>query len=120
MFIASLAVVEEADKIRVVHDGSNKVLVNHRIRPKDQQRSPGAGELRTLLREKRAGGKVLWALVGDVAKAHRRTKIREEDWAFFGMQGRGGPHVGEMRGHLQGRIGGVLLGPRLRSVHCEA
>ena len=33
--IAALGVVEELDKIRVVHDGSHKVHVNHRIRVKD-------------------------------------------------------------------------------------
>ena len=53
LYIAALAVVVEPGKIRVVHDGSNIVLVNHRIRPRDQLRSPGAGELRTILRESR-------------------------------------------------------------------
>ena len=49
-----LAVVQEAWKIRVVHDGSNGVHVNHRIRPRDQARSPGAGDLRTIVRSKAA------------------------------------------------------------------
>ena len=50
LFVAALAVVVEPNKLRVVHDGSHVVQVNNRIRPRDQIRSPGAGELRTRLR----------------------------------------------------------------------
>lgn len=82
LHIAALAVIDEGDKVRVIHDGSNHVMVNNRIRPRDQLRSPGAGELRALLREKRETGRPLWALAGDVAKAHRRVKIREADWGY--------------------------------------
>ena len=82
LFIASLAVVQEPGKIRVVHDGSNGVHVNHRIRPRDQVRYPGAGELRTILRSKAAANKKLFVVAGDVSKAHRRVKIREEDWGY--------------------------------------
>ena len=64
LYIAALAVVEEPGKIRVVHDGSNTVLVNHRIRPPDQLWSPGAGELRTLLRESRRCDRKLFCLTG--------------------------------------------------------
>ena len=46
--IAALAVVVESEKIRVVHDGTNKVHVNNCIRVKDQVRSPTAGEFRSL------------------------------------------------------------------------
>ena len=62
LHVAALGVVEEKTKIRVIHDGSNGINVNHRIRPKDQQRAPGAGELRTLLQEYRGRGLVLWSL----------------------------------------------------------
>ena len=82
LFVAALGVVEEPGKIRVVHDGSNAVHVNHRIRPKDQTRSPGAGELRRLLREKSSGQAKLFSLAGDVSKAHRRIKVRPQDWGF--------------------------------------
>ena len=43
LFIASLAVVQELGKVRVVHDGSNGVHVNHRIRPRDQGPVPRGG-----------------------------------------------------------------------------
>ena len=80
--VAALGVVVEKDKIRVVHDGSNRVEVNNHIRPRDQQRCPGAGELRTLLTERRTLGLRGFAVVGDVSKAHRRIPVRQEDWGF--------------------------------------
>ena len=80
--VAALGVVAEKAKIRVVHDGSHHVEVNHAIRPRDQQRCPGAGELRTLLRERRLSGLRGFAVVGDVSKAHRRIPVRPSDWGF--------------------------------------
>jgi hypothetical protein len=77
-----LAVVQALGKIRVVHDGSNGVHVNHRIQPRDQVRHPGAGELSTILRSKATANKKLFVVAGDVSKAHRRIKIREEDWGY--------------------------------------
>ena len=82
LFVAGLAVVQEPGKIRVVHDGSNGIHVNHRVRPRDQLRSPGAGELRCILREKAVIGRKLFAIAGDISKAHRRVKVREADWGY--------------------------------------
>ena len=82
LVIASLGVVKEPSKIRVVHDGSNKVHVNHRIRVRDQLRCPGAGELKTIVRETKMEGSRLFAVLGDVSKAHRRIKIRPADWGY--------------------------------------
>ena len=84
LHVAGLAVVEEKEKIRVVHDGTHGVKVNTRIRVRDQTRTPSAGELRTLMRERHAstGGRRHFLLVGDVAKAHRRVKVRKEDWGW--------------------------------------
>ena len=53
LHVASLAVVAEKDKIRVVHDASSGVHVNNRIKVRDQLRCPGAGEMKYLMRERR-------------------------------------------------------------------
>ena len=50
--IAALAVVVEPEKIQVVHDGTNKIHINNCIRVRDRVRSPTAGELRALMRDK--------------------------------------------------------------------
>jgi len=68
LFVTSLAVMQEPGKTRVVHDGSNGVHVNNRVRPRDQARFPGAGELRAVLRAKAAMGRKLFAIAGDVSK----------------------------------------------------
>ena len=84
--IAALGVVEEKDKIRLVHDGSNKVHVNHRIRVRDQLRCPGAGDIRTILKERVSTGANSFGILGDVSKAHRRIKVREQDWGYQACQ----------------------------------
>ena len=73
---------EGGAKIRVIHDATHEARVNHRIRPLDQLRSPGAGELRTLLRELRKAGQSGFAICGDIALAHRRVKVRVQDHGY--------------------------------------
>jgi hypothetical protein len=84
--IAALGVVEEKGKIRVVHDASHKVHVNHRIKVRDQIRCPGAGDIRTILRERVSAGVKSFGVMGDVSKAHRRVKIRDQDWGYQACQ----------------------------------
>ena len=84
--IAALGVVEEKGKIRVVHDASHKVHVNHRIKVRDQIRCPGAGDIRAILRERVSAGVKSFGVMGDVSKAHRRVKIREQDWGYQACQ----------------------------------
>ena len=45
LHVAGLLVVEEKDKIRVVHDGTHGVKVNNRIRVQDQARLQQRGRL---------------------------------------------------------------------------
>ena len=69
----------------IVHDGSHGVQVNQRIRTRDQIRMPGAGELRVLLAEFKAEGRKVFGALGDASKAHRRIKIRPEDWGVSSL-----------------------------------
>ena len=82
LHVAALAVIEEGDKIRVVHDASNGVHVNHHIRLKDQVKYPSSGELERLLRDREERGVKSFALVGDFSKAHRRVKVHPRDWGL--------------------------------------
>ena len=50
--MAALKVVEEKNKLRIVHDATHGVAVNHRIKVRDQARSPTAEEIKALMREK--------------------------------------------------------------------
>ena len=98
-----LGVVDEKTKIRVVHDGSHGVHVNHRIKTRDQVRIPGRGELETLLVEMKADNWRSAAIIGDAQKAHRRVKVRKEDWVYMACR-----LTGKVW-HLWLRIGRVLL-----------
>jgi hypothetical protein len=80
--IAALAVLEEKDKIRVLHDGSNEVRANHKIKCRDKQRMPGVREKHYLLDDYRRRGKVAIAILGDVSKAHRRVKVARCEQGF--------------------------------------
>jgi len=73
--ISSLSVlVEEAhgNKRRIIHDATHGTKINNRIKCRDKQRSPGAREKMYLLAYYKDKGNVIFSLVGDISKAHRR------------------------------------------------
>ena len=74
--------LQEADKIRVLHDGSNGTMVNHRIRCRDRQRMPTLKEKRVLLNEYRDRHEIAVSLLADASKAHRRVKISAQEWGY--------------------------------------
>lgn len=86
--ISALAVLVEDEatgKKRVIHDGSHDVRVNHRIRSQDKLRMPGGREKRYLLGVFKEAKDVVFSLIGDFGKAHRRFKYREEH-GYLGCQ----------------------------------
>ena len=87
--IAALAVIVENEAIgkkRMIHDATHGVRVNHRIRCRDKIRAPGAREKKQLLREVMEAKQVASSVVGDISKAHRRFKHREEEHGYLGCQ----------------------------------
>ena len=56
--------------------------VNHRIRPKDQVRLPSSGEVKVVIQGILATGRKAFMIAGNASKAHRRIKVREEDWGL--------------------------------------
>ena len=80
--ISSLAVLQERDKIRVLHDATHKTCVNHKIRVRDQLRMPGFREKQFLMRKYMKAKQHPIAVMGDFASAHRLVKIVPADWGF--------------------------------------
>ena len=73
--ISSLSVLVEethGNKKRIIHDATHGTKVNNRIKCRDKQRSPGAREKLYLLDYYKRRKKVVFSLVGDISKAHRR------------------------------------------------
>ena len=87
--IAAPAVImedEEKGKKRLIHDATHGVRDNRRTRCRDKTRAPGASEKKQLLLEMMDRDQVAFSIVGDISKAHRRFKHREEELGFLGYQ----------------------------------
>ena len=78
--------LEEADKLRVLHDGTHKTRINHLVRCRDKQRMPGVGEMHTINREARDRGDIMMAILGDFKGAHRTIKICQDEWGMLGCK----------------------------------
>ena len=79
--VAPLAVIEEkAGKTRTLHDASNSVRVNHRIKVLDGEQCPSALDVQAAFTSDEELTGPIMALVVDIEKAHRRVPLAEEDW----------------------------------------
>ena len=73
--ISSLSVLVEemhGNKKRIIHDATHGTKINNRIKCRDKQRSLGAREKLYLLDYYKRKKQVIFSLVGDISKAHRR------------------------------------------------
>lgn len=82
--ISALSVLEERDKLRVLHDATHVTRVNFKIKTRDKLRTPGPREKAFLLNGYKARKRIAVSLLGDFSKAHRRVKVRERDWGWQG------------------------------------
>ena len=88
--VSALAVLQEKDKLRILHDGTHTTHVNHRIRVRDRQRMPTSREMMCLLDEQRTLGTISIAILADASKAHRRIIIQPKERGFLGCRVRPG------------------------------
>ena len=71
--ISSLSCGRDAwNKKRIIHDATHGTKINNRIKCRDKQRSPETREKLYLLDYYRRRRSVIFSLVGDISKAHRR------------------------------------------------
>ena len=69
---------------RIIHDGTHAVQLNNEINIVDRLENPGPRELAAIMNlSVAAGERVIFGLNGDVAKAHRRVKVKEDDWGVL-------------------------------------
>ena len=84
--ISALAVLQEKDKIRVLHDATHVTKVNHRIKVRCRLRMPTAKEKFFLLDSFRGRSSIAISMLGDVGKAHRLIRIKENEWGMMACQ----------------------------------
>jgi len=78
--------------IRLLFDGTHGVPVNPRIKVLDQERFPGAPDLKRQGREQAATGLPTFGLAVDAKDAHRCVAVAPEDWKYQAAQALpGGP-----------------------------
>ena len=81
--IGAMGLVEEgSDKFRLIHDGTHGILVNNRIRVRDQLSSPMIQDLATELEEQEDTGRKYISVTWDYRQAHRIPDMDEEDWGL--------------------------------------
>ena len=111
--VASLGAVPKelgSSVVRIVHDGSYSVDVNHRIKVLDRMRFPiiddASGVLLQLERDcSRKGGAPRCSLLYDVSKAHKLVPVKEQDWGYQAFRLPGGRQDGKVFVHTTGTFG---------------
>ena len=80
--IAAQGILDKPDGgHRIIHDGTHGVHLNNEIKIEDRLENPGPRELSCLMETSVASGeRVIFTVNADIAKAHRRVRVRKADW----------------------------------------
>ena len=80
--LAAIGAIEKRGstaEVRVIHDASHGILLNHSIRVRDQVRLPTASDNRAVLAEMSEEGGAHFSIGYDIRKAHRRIPVTPTD-----------------------------------------
>eukprot|EP00435_Cladocopium_sp_Y103_P070051 s861_g34.t1 len=113
--IAALGAVPKelgSSVVRIVHDGSYSVDVNHRIKVKDRMRFPTIDDASGILMHvedevQREGGLTRFSALYDVARAHKLLPVKKKDWGYqaFRLPNRKGQAEDKIFLHKRGTFG---------------
>ncbi|CAJ1392764.1 unnamed protein product [Effrenium voratum] len=88
--VASLGAVPKelgSSKVRIIHDATHEVMINHRIRARDRMRFPGVDDLEAMVRQMKAdqaaNPAVRLLMKYDVSRAHKLVPVKEQDWPLM-------------------------------------
>ncbi len=96
--------------VRVTHDGSFSVDVNHRIKVRDRMRFPMIDDASAVLLQveeevSRSKGAVRFSLIYDIARAHKLVPVEEKDWGLQAFRLPGNRSPGKVYLHTRGTFG---------------
>ena len=96
--------------VRVTHDGSFSVDVNHRIKVRDRMRFPMIDDASAMLLQveeevSRSRGPVRFSLIYDIARAHKLVPVEEKDWGLQAFRLPGNRSPGKVYLHTRGTFG---------------
>ena len=96
------------NKVRLIHDGSYSVDVNRRIRVRDQMRFPLIDDASAVMMEAeeecRGGASVRFAIIYDIARAHKLIPVVRRDWGLQAFR-LPGDDSGQVYVHTRGTFG---------------
>ena len=82
--VAALGAIKKPDgSVRPLHDGTHYVQVNNRIVINDQLQYPGPRDTAGVVREVHSLKEAVFTVSADISAAHRRVKIRRQDWRLL-------------------------------------
>lgn len=96
--------------VRIVHDGSYSVDVNHRIKVLDRMRFPGIDDASGVLtyvddEVERCPGLMRCSLLYDIARAHKLVPVARQDWGYQAFRLPDGRQQGDIFLHTRGTFG---------------
>ena len=84
ILVAALGAIKKPDgSVRPLHDGTHFVQVNNNIVINDQLQYPGPQDTAGVIREVHDSKEAVFTFWADISAAHRRVKIRREDWRLL-------------------------------------
>ena len=111
--VAALGAVPKevgSDVVRIVHDGSYSVDVNHRIKVRDRMRFPTIDDAAGVLQQaedevENEGGSVRFSMLYDVSRAHKLLPVKRKDWGLQSFRLPGEDEGGPIYLHTRGTFG---------------
>ena len=96
--------------VRIVHDGSYSVDINHRIKVRDRMRFPMVDDAGGILLQvekevEEARGAMRCSLIYDISRAHKLLPVDERDWGLQGFRLPAGKREGTVFLHTRGTFG---------------
>lgn len=106
----AVAALQGSSAVRIVHDGSYSVGVNHRIKVLDRMRFPGIDDASGVMmyvdeHVERCPRLMRCSMLYDIARAHKLVPVAKQDWGYQAFRLPGNKQQGNIFLHTRGTFG---------------